>query len=138
VQAFNKQNRESALFQQKQTSSLTEELNMNGFNFLIDMAIGLVVAVSYSLVLLYGMRLVFSHQMTTGLLIAFILYLDNLSQPILSLINGLTTAKENYVKISRMNDFFDARFKEKASGVLRLKRAPQILFEHVTVNPPEG
>lgn len=138
VQAFNKQNRESALFQQKEASSLTEELNMHGFNFLIDMVIGLIVAVSYSVILLYGMRLVFAHQLTTGLLIAFILYLDNLSQPILSLINGLTSINENYVKISRMNDFFEARFKERGSGVLKFAQAPQIVFDRVTVSPGAG
>ena len=134
VQAFNKQNRESALFQQKESSALTEELNMHGFNFLIDMVIGLIVAVSYSVILLYGMRQVFSHQLTAGLLIAFILYLDNLSQPILSFINGLTSTKENYVKISRMNDFFEARYKERGRGGARLSQAPRIVFDRVTVS----
>ncbi len=134
VQSFNKQKRESALFQEKETTSLTEELNMHGFNFLIDLVIGLIVAVSYSIILLYGMRLVFSNQMTTGLLIAFILYLDNLSQPLLSFINGVTTTKENYVKISRMKDFFEPRFKEHDSGHLSLQRPPHIIFDRVTVS----
>ena len=71
VQAFNKQNRESALFQQKQQSSLLEELNMHGFGFLMNLLIGIVIAVSYSTVLLYGMSLVSSGLLTTGLLIAF-------------------------------------------------------------------
>ena len=133
VQAFNKQNRESALFQHKEQSSLLQELNMHGFGFLMNLLIGMVIAVSYSIVLLYGMRLVFANQLSTGLLIAFILYLDNLSQPLLSFVSAITTAKENYIKISRMNDFFNARFKEEKTGQLKLKQAPKIIFSHVSV-----
>ena len=138
VQAFNKQNRESALFQQKEQSSLLQELNLHGFNFLLDLLIGIIIAVSYSIVLLYGMRLVFAGQMSTGLLIAFILYLDNLSQPVLSFVSAVTTTKENYVKISRMNDFFDTRFKEQKTGALLLKQSPKIIFDNVTVNAGSG
>jgi len=135
VQAFNKQNSESVLFQQKEQSSLLEELNLHGFGFLMNLLIGMVIAVSYSIVLLYGMRLVFANHLSTGLLIAFILYLDNLSQPLLSFVSAITTTKENYIKISRMNDFFETRFKEQKTGRLALKGSPKIIFNHVTVSP---
>ena len=133
VQAFNKQNRESALFQQKQQSSLLEELNLHGFGFLMNLLIGIVIAVSYSTVLLYGMSLVSSGLLTTGLLIAFILYLDNLSQPLLTFVTSISTIKENYVKISRMNDFFDMRFREQKTGGLVITKSPKIVFDKVTV-----
>src|SRR5258708_810049 len=134
VKAFNKQHKESGLFRQKEQSSLVGELNMHGFGFLMNLLIGVVVAVSYSIVLLYGMRLVFSGQLSTGLLIAFILYLDNLSQPLLSFVTGITTTKENYIKVSRMNDFFEPRYKEQKTGALILKQSPAIIFRHVTID----
>jgi ATP-binding cassette subfamily B multidrug efflux pump len=133
VQAFNKQNRGSGLFQQKQQSSLTQELDMHGFGFLMNLLLGLVIAISYSAILLYGVKLVFSGAITAGLLIAFILYLDNLSQPLLTFISSITTIKENYIKISRMSDFFSNHSKESSSGKLVLSKNPDIEFKDVTV-----
>jgi ABC-type multidrug transport system fused ATPase/permease subunit len=134
VQAFNKQDKESSLFRQKEQSSLLSELNMHGFGFLMNLLIGIVIAVSYSIILLYGIRLVFSGQLSTGLLIAFILYLDNLSQPLLSFVTAIATTKENYIKVSRMNDFFEPRFKEQKTGALVLKQSPEISFRRVSID----
>ena len=99
----------------------------------MNLLIGIVIAVSYSTVLLYGMSLVSSGLLTTGLLIAFILYLDNLSQPLLTFVTSISTIKENYVKISRMNDFFDMRFREQKTGGLVITKSPKIVFDKVTV-----
>ena len=134
VQAFNRQDKESAVFHEKEDSSLTEELTMHGFGFLMNLLIGVVIAMGYSVVLLYGVHLVFSNQLSTGLLIAFILYLDNLSQPVLSFVTAIASTKENYVKISRMDDFFNARFKEQQTGGLTLIRSPKVIFDGVSVD----
>lgn len=133
IQAFNRQKHESEVFRQREANSLDDELNMYGLGFLMNLLIGVVIAIGYSLIILYGMTLTFSGVLSTGLLIVFILYMDNLTQPLLSFVTAATAIKENYVRINRMNEFFETEFSTKDKGTLKEVGSPEIEFQKVTV-----
>jgi ABC-type multidrug transport system fused ATPase/permease subunit len=138
IQAFNREKSESKTFASKEQYSQDDEVNMYGYGYLMNLLIGVVIAIGYSLIILYGMTLTFNGIISTGLLIVFILYMDNLTQPLLSFITAAATLKENYVRISRMNEFFETKFKTKDTGKLVDIPKGEIEFRKVTVNSAEG
>ncbi len=138
IQAFNREKKEAATFRIVEDTSLAQELNMYGLGFAMNLLIGVVIGVGYSIIIAYGMKLVFSEVISTGLLIVFILYLDNLTQPVLSFVTGLTAIRENYVKVSRMNDFFTTSFYAANLGTVRKLSSSDITFKGVSVLTDRG
>lgn len=139
IQAFLQKKRESQLFKEKIELSLKTDTFLYRLGFLLSLLVGIIIAVSYSLVISYGINLVFIGELTTGLLIVFILYLDNLTNPLLNVIYAASSFKESYIKISRMNDFFSERRKiDYRKGLTMLAKDNEIKFENVSVKTNEG
>lgn len=133
VQAFNQQKRFANKFRKMQANSLTEELKLDELNYLQDLLVGVAIALGYSIVILYGVKLVFSGQLSTGLLVVFVLYVDNLTYPLLNVINTAGSFREDYIKLSRMNDFFVSKYKIKDVGKIEKVSSANVVFDHVTV-----
>jgi ATP-binding cassette subfamily B protein len=107
---------------------------MYRIDFLVTLLVGIVIAISYSIIILYGMEAVFAGTLTTGLLIVFILYLDNLTIPILSIIDAAARAKESYLKISRMEEFFSKKTHlDYHTGEIKKVGETTIQFDRVSV-----
>ncbi len=138
IQAFSREKTELTEFKQKMRLSLENDLKLEKLNLLLGLFIGAVIAVSYSLIIGYGLSLVMNNELSTGLLIIFIFYLDDLTNPILSIIYAVSTFKENAVKVERMNDFFEAKSQTKNTGVLTEVTDTTIDFEHVNLLSKEG
>jgi subfamily B ATP-binding cassette protein MsbA len=139
IQAFSQERKKTQAFDRHIETSLFSDVIVYKLDFLISLVVGIVIAVSYSLVMLYGIQLVFSGTLTTGLLIVFIFYLDNLTNPLLSLIYAATTIRQSYAKISRMEEFFSAKshldyHKGKVTAIAKA----DIRFEHVTIRGNGG
>jgi ABC-type multidrug transport system fused ATPase/permease subunit len=133
VQAFNQEKRSAQTFEVNQQASLHEELNVAGLDLMLNLMIGVIIAVGYSIVIAYGINAVFLGSLSTGLLIVFIFYIDNLTNPLLSLLTGATRLKENYVKISRLGEFFSTDAQIHDTGEIFDIQETEIEFNDVTV-----
>lgn len=133
VQTFNQEKRSAQSFEQKQQNSLDEELNVNGLNFMLNLLIGIIIAIGYAIVIAYGIKEVFLNEISAGLLIVFIFYLDNLTNPLLSLLTAASTFKENHVKIDRLSEFFSQKTQIHDVGKLGQIRSTGIEFHDVTI-----
>lgn len=138
IQAFNRQKDKSVAFGHRQDTALSEELNVTGLTLLLDLLIGVVVSVGYAVVIIYGIHSVFIGSISTGLLIVFIFYLDNLTSPVMSVMSALASIQEDYVKVIRLNDFFTKKFQALDSGIKTDIFDATITFDHVTVRSSEG
>jgi len=138
IQAFSRERRESKAFNEKMEMSLKSDTVLYRLDFLLTLLVGIVIAVSYSVIILYGIRSVFAGTLTTGLLIVFIFYLDNLTNPILAIIDAAAATKQSYVKIMRMEDFFSPRTHLKNLGTTMAIHDTGIRFEHVTLRIGRG
>lgn len=134
IQAFSQENMENKLFGRKIDASLSGEQNLNGLDFLLTLIVGIIIAISYSVIIIYGIKLVFLNQLTTGLLIVFIFYLDNLTNPILAIIYASSSTHESYEKLRRMEDLFGHTASgSRHHGTMRKITDPTLRFKNVTV-----
>lgn len=138
IQGFSQQKREADQFDHKVDGMIKNEFWTFKLGFLLSLMVGVIIAASYSLVILYGMSAVFAGTLTTGLLIVFIFYLDNLTNPILSIVYNAASIRESYTKISRMEDFFNAEIKSSEIGSRKHLRGHDIRFDSVSVEKEEG
>lgn len=138
IQAFSQENRQSKYFGKKIDLSLESDVSTYRLDFLLTLLVGVVIAVSYSFIIIYGIRSVFAGTLTTGLLVVFIFYLDNLTTPIVSLIYALAATKQSYIKLLRMNDLFTKKIQAKKGGVITEITDGNIVFNHVTLRGDKG
>lgn len=133
IQAFNREKKQLETLDQKESVALSNELTVYGLDFLLTLMIGIIVAIGYSVVLVYGIRLVSIAQVTTGLLIVFIFYLDNLTYPLINLLGAATAFRQQYIRVSRMGEFFDPELHIRDTGETYTITEPNIVFNKVTV-----
>ncbi len=138
IQAFSQEKRQSQHFDTKIDFSLESDISMYRLDLLLTLLVGVVIAISYSFIIIYGIHSVFSGTLTTGLLIVFIFYLDNLTAPIISIIYSVASIKQSYVKISRMTDFFTKKIHSKTAGKIIEMIDNTIVFDHVTLRGDKG
>ena len=138
IQAFSQEHREVRAFEEKINTSLKSDMTVFYGDFLITLLMGVLIAISYSVIILYGIQAVFAHTLTTGLLVVFIFYLDNLTQPILQIIYSVTALRQSYIKVVRMEDFFTAETHLTQTGTFKTIATPGITFHHVTLLGDEG
>lgn len=138
IQAFNQETKELKSFKEREDYSVAGEFNVTGLGYMLNMAIGVLIAVGYALIFLYGIKYVGYGLITTGSLIIFIFYLDNLTNPVLSLITAAASVKEAYIKVSRMNEFFTPKFHTKDTGEIRAVENTDIVFDKVSAFAQSG
>lgn len=134
IQAFSQEKNEERAFDRRVDESLYSDAVLYRLDFLLSLLVGMVIALSYSVVMLYGIHAVFAGTLTTGLLIVFIFYLDNLTTPILSIIYSATAMREAWTKIARMEDFFSTRSHlDYHKGPVTALTGTDIRFERVSL-----
>jgi len=138
IQAFSQEEHEATLFDHKMESSLMTDFKLNKLNFLLSLVVGIIIAVSYTLIIGYGITAALYGEITVGLLVVFIFYLDNLTQPILNIIYAVSLFKENKVKVERMSTFFSKSSQLRAEGSIQEITNTAISFKNVTLKSSEG
>lgn len=139
IQAFNRQKYKFQEFREHESSALKGELNLFGLGYVQNLAIGIVVAIGYSLVIAFGIRSVFLQEISTGLLVVFLFYLDNLTNPLMSLMSAASELRENYVKVSRVREFYNPKLHVRDNGtVTETITNPSISFSRVTLKGDGG
>lgn len=138
IQAFSQQKKQSESFNKRTETTLNSDLVSYRLDFLLILLVGVIIAVSYSFVILYGIQEVFTGTLTTGLVVVFIFYLDNLTNPVINIIDAVTASRQAYLKMNRMNDFFSEKKHFEQGGKLTKIGDTTIRFENVTVLGEEG
>lgn len=138
IQAFSEQKRQAKVFDERTESALKSDVVSYRLDFLLSLLVGVIIAVSYSFVILYGIQGVFSGALTTGLVVVFVFYLDNLTNPIISIIDAVTAARQSYIKMGRMEDFFAEKRHLERGGTIAKITDTTLRFEKVTVRGDEG
>ncbi len=138
IQAFSQEEKESQNFNHTIRTSLKTDLHLYRLNFLLSLLVGVIIAVSYSSIIGIGINYYFNGELSTGLLIVFIFYLDNLTNPLLDIIYASTAIKEARVKIARMKDFFATQKHTHDTGTLTEITKPSIEFRNVTLYGEAG
>ena len=133
IHAFNREDSTSVAFADKEKSALDDSLNTHGWTILLDAMVGVIIAIGYGFIVVYGIRAVFSGQLTIGLLVIFFFYLDNITLPMTSLMVSIGALRENYVKIAQVAELLDPLYLIRDNGRLTKIDVGDIHFQNVSV-----
>lgn len=118
IQAYRREKSQLGRYREKIAESLESDYQVSRFNFLLSLAVGISVGVSYSLIVGVGVRQVLAGQVTPGLLVVYILYLDHLTGPVLNIIDALASIRQDIIRLDRLGELFDERTKIRDTGRL--------------------
>lgn len=131
IQVYSQEEKEQTSYNQKMHASLSSDLRVHKLNFILSALVGILIAISYSIIIGLGIKAVFNGEITTGLLIVFIFYLDNLTTPLVSLIYAFSSLRESLVKLNRMRVFSNAENYALNAGRVKSITDTSIKFDHV-------
>lgn len=139
IQSFSQEKTEAKEFGHRIDVSLASDSVVSRLDLLLTLLVDMIIAISYGVVLLYGVRAVFDGAITTGLLIVFIFYIDNLTIPIQNIIYAVANTRQAYIRLMHMSDFFNIKSHlEYHQGSVHHLTGNDIRFEHVTMVGREG
>ncbi len=138
IQAFTQEKKTGKRFASKLHTSLESDIHMYRLNFLLNLLVGVIIALSYSIIIANGITDVHIGAITTGLLVVFIFYLDNLTSPVLSIIFATSIIRQTHVKISRMHEFFANKSHLLDKGSITNIENPSIHFRNVTLRSEQN
>lgn len=133
IQAYRQESNLLTRYKQQITSSLDADFKLNRLNLLMSLFMGVLVTIIYTAVIGLGIDSVFAGNMSAGLLIVFIFYLDNLTQPVITIANAVSSIKEDVVKLNRLEEFFDSQHQLMDSGNITEVTDTTIKFIQVSV-----
>lgn len=133
IQIYNQEHKTNRTHSNTLWRTLQAELRMYQSHLISTLVNGLVICLTYTSIIGVGIAQVSSGQLSTGLLIVFIFYLDSLISPITSVIEAVAVYKENYAKLTNLNDIFDPTHQIKDNGSIREIYLPDITLRSVSV-----
>lgn len=137
IQAYTQEKQELQQFNKTMFRSLRSSFSVQNVHILLSLCVGIIIAVSYALVIGFGIQAVFAGEITVGILLVFIFYLDALTDLILTTISSIGLMKSASVKIARMMDFFDQTSHIIDNGTVTTVSNTTITFKHVTLKTPD-
>ncbi len=136
VQAYNLEEHMLTTFQKKETRSLRYEFNAYSIQFLLNLFIGILIALGYAGIITYGISLVHAGLVTAGTLVIFLFYLDNLTNPCIAFMGAYTSMKEHLVKIQRISELLEQPVLDEKTTIKDtshpLSTSPSIYFKNVS------
>ncbi|MBU1931669.1 ABC transporter ATP-binding protein/permease [Patescibacteria group bacterium] len=133
TQAYLQEKRQLRQYNKKMDSSLASDFKVVKLNLILSLIVGIIIGASYSFIIGLGINTVSTGQLSAGLLIVFIFYLDNLTAPVLDIIDGISLIKQNWVRINHMREFFNQKSHIKDAGVIDKMPDIDIRFDKVTL-----
>ncbi len=134
IHAFNREDSTSETFTENETNAINDSLNTHGWTTLLDALVGVVIAIGYGTIVVYGIRAVFSGQLTIGLLVIFFFYLDNITNPLTSLMTSVGVLRENYVKVAEVAELLNPDYLILDTGQLTELKVEDIHFKNVSTH----
>lgn len=138
IQAYSREKTTLDLYNRKMASSLDYEFRLFRLNFILSMTTGIIIALTYSLIIGLGIRSIFTGQLTAGLLLVFLYYLDNLTSPIITIIYAVSSIKQSTVRIGRLGEFFNSRYHIHDTGMMNCISDTSIEYRHVSLDGDHG
>jgi ATP-binding cassette subfamily B protein/subfamily B ATP-binding cassette protein MsbA len=107
VQAFNRAEREHALFRERADETVQAYVRATYAQLWFQLAVGLVSAVATAAMLYLGARFALEGKITVGTIVLFVLYLQQLYQPLNSLAFTASTFQSAAAKSDRVLEFLN-------------------------------
>ena len=134
VQAFAREDYEDRRFDWESRQNVHAGLRARNMKAKLSPIVDIIVAIGTCLVLGYGARLVIAGQISTGVLIVFLLYLGKTYKPMRELSKMPNTVSKAAISFERIQELLDMESRIRDAPGAR--RAPalngRIAFEHVT------
>jgi ATP-binding cassette, subfamily B, bacterial len=134
VKAFAREDFEVSRFESQSLENVETALEARGLKAKLAPIVDVMVSIGTCLVLGYGARLALRGELSTGVLIVFLLYLGKMYKPMRELSKMTDTVSKAVVGYERIQEVLEIEARVKDSP--RAKRAPRfkgkIEFEHVT------
>ncbi len=102
IQAYRQEAREAAAFERTQGIALSNDFRVEQIDFLFRLLLGLAVVLVYASVIAVGIVQVEAGLTSAGVLVLFMFYLDNLTQPLLSFLGMFASVKERVAVLDRV------------------------------------
>ncbi len=113
--------------------SLATELKLYWYSILLTLINGLIIGITYSVIIGLGISRVESGVLSSGLLIVFIFYMDNIVSPVTTIIGALSSYKQNLAQLRNISDIFNVNYHLKDTGDLTSFKNNSIEFKNITV-----
>ncbi len=133
IQAYSQEEKELQDFTSKVQTSLRAQQKVTEFNLLLSLTVGIIIAVSYSFIIWAGIQAVFEGDLSAGLLVAFLLYLNNATHPLSTLIYSISVIRGAHIKIARLEDYFSEKSHVSDAGTITKLPDADIEFKNVSV-----
>jgi ATP-binding cassette subfamily B protein len=134
VQAFAREDYEDRRFDSESRQNVQAGLQARSVKAKLSPIVDIIVATGTCLVLGYGARLVIRGQITTGVLIVFLLYLGKTYKPMRELSKMPNTVSKAAISFERIQELLDTE--SRVRDVAGARRAPafsgRVAFEQVT------
>jgi ABC-type multidrug transport system fused ATPase/permease subunit len=138
IQAYSQEKHELHQFKKRVHSSLSLTHSVAQVNFALTLFVSIVVALIYSVIIGSGIISVFEGELSAGLLIVFLFYLNNVTNPVLSIMYAVGVIRESKVKLARIEEFFNQKTHIKDTGKVTEISDTTIDYKHVTLKAADG
>lgn len=132
IQYFARENQEMRKFKQINSKHRDAHIRSNWYYSIFFPVVEIISAVSIGLLVWYGSKLILSDEITPGVVVAFIMYINMLFRPIRELADKFNTLQMGMVGAERIFNVLDTDEKTENKGVLKpLKLHGDIEFKNV-------
>lgn len=138
VQAYRQETNMLNRYKQQVAGSLDADFQLNRLNLLMSLFVGILISLVYTAVIGMGIKSVFEGLLSPGLLIVYIFYLDNLTQPVINIANAVSSIKEDAARLERLEEFFDSQHQLLDTGSIDRVTDTSIRFMKVSVKGAHG
>jgi len=140
VKAFAREDYEERRFASQSRDNVETALQARSIKAKLSPVVEVIVALGTCLVLWYGARLVLAGQLSTGLLIVFLMYLGKMYKPMRDLSKMTDTVSKATVGYERIQEVLEieSRVRDLPSARKAPRLKGQIEFEHVSFSYDEN
>lgn len=118
--------------------SLLTELKLYRYSIILTLVNGIIIGILYTVIISIGIQRVDAGTLSSGLLIVFIFYMDNVISPIKDIIGSISSYKQSFAQLKNTADIFNPQYHLKDTGTLTSLKNYLIEFKDVTIKDDKG
>ncbi|WP_207428231.1 ABC transporter ATP-binding protein [Pedobacter sp. SYSU D00535] len=132
IKYFARENQEMQKFEEINRKHRDANIRSNWHYSIFFPVVEIISALSLGLLVWYGSKLIIQHQVTPGVVVAFIMYINMMFRPIRELADKFNTLQMGMVGAERIFAVLDTKEEEENTGFLKPERLKgHIRFENV-------
>ena len=113
--------------------SLLIELKLYRYAIILTLVNGMIIGILYTVIISIGIQRVDAGMLSSGLLIVFIFYMDNVVSPVKDIIGSISSYKQSFAQLKNTADIFNPQYHLKDTGTLTSLKNYLIEFKDVTI-----